>query len=557
MPHRGEIRIAVVDDNPIMQQILVKSVSKYVNIKVRPEDLFTDGLSLLEALAENRYHLILLDIEMPILDGLQTVMLIRNPNEDPTSASVLHSIRNSVSTSSSTSSTSSSVSGPSPTVRQLRYALSNVGSGATSALQNPAAADNVLAVNRGIPIIAVTGNAFLDQQRRHCLNVGFTDVISKPVTPEILKGVFEKYVGIGLGATLPSGESLKPLREENGGVGECGVGGTRSLGRNLPPLPTKEAGSGSASPIPSRASGDGTGGRKSTLWKDTVDDDTPGGGTGGSRQSALWKDTGDDDTTTGSKGGGLWSSPTPKETGEYGTSDRSREGSQRSSLWKSLDEGDANGAGGGSGIVSSGRVRKPRGSSSLWRDSDSESDVSARNSDADIPRTSRERKRVQSTPGLGKSSGDEDAPSDSEHPTRSSVLSTTSPRLSVLHHEEDHHNSEPQRLSAIGRSRSDQPKSFGAARSREHSPDFPVSAEMQPQRNGRLSSSAPAVAEAPPPVRRMSGSTPRPLEGEVQPHAPTGANVHRRRLSGVRRASSISRKAPEVEGIGAASEAQS
>ncbi|KAJ3166386.1 hypothetical protein HDU88_003254 [Geranomyces variabilis] len=195
------LRVAVVDDNPIMQQIMVRTLLKYMHIKIHDEDVFTDGLSLLKALTLRRYDLILLDIEMPIMDGLQATLRIRNPGENPESASVRHNIKHSSTNLGPSSSSSASSSAhhhhrpttPSPTVRQMRYALTSTGAGnTTEAVDN--LAQNILEANRRVPIIAVTANAFLDQQRRHCLAVGMTDVVSKPIAPAQIMDIMRRYL---------------------------------------------------------------------------------------------------------------------------------------------------------------------------------------------------------------------------------------------------------------------------------------------------------------------------------------------------------------------------
>ncbi|KAJ3137493.1 hypothetical protein HDU90_001896 [Geranomyces variabilis] len=195
------LRVAVVDDNPIMQQIMVRTLHKYMHIKIHDEDVFTDGLSLLKALTLRRYDLILLDIEMPIMDGLQATLRIRTPGENPESASVRHNIKYSSINLGPPSSSSASSSAhhhhrpttPSPTVRQMRYALTSTGAGnTTEAVDN--LAQNILEANRRVPIIAVTANAFLDQQRRHCLAVGMTDVVSKPIAPAQIMEIMRRYL---------------------------------------------------------------------------------------------------------------------------------------------------------------------------------------------------------------------------------------------------------------------------------------------------------------------------------------------------------------------------
>ncbi|KND04555.1 uncharacterized protein SPPG_00279 [Spizellomyces punctatus DAOM BR117] len=258
------VRVAIVDDNPIMQQIMVKALHKYMHVRVAPEDVFTDGLSLLKALAMWRYDLILLDIEMPIMDGLQATLRIRNPVEDPANASVWTNLRNSVLNSSGRSSEcsrSTRPATPSPTVRQMRYALTSVGSGTAPEINNDVAF-RILEENRTVPIVAITANAFLDEQRRHCMSVGMNDVVSKPITPEAIKDIMRRYLdsdhfhmrlSVDDLAELvePREQERCPRRDRNGQANERSNGSEhtvedrpiafhaslpRNVGKKLPPL---------------------------------------------------------------------------------------------------------------------------------------------------------------------------------------------------------------------------------------------------------------------------------------------------------------------------------
>ncbi|KAJ3154149.1 hypothetical protein HDU86_004691 [Geranomyces michiganensis] len=246
------MRVAVVDDNPIMQQIMVKTLHKYMHIKIHDEDVFTDGLSLLKALTLRRYDMILLDIEMPIMDGLQATLRIRNPGENPECASVRHNIKHSSATLGPSSFSSGSAhhrpTTPSPTVRQMRYALTSTGAGSTTeAVDN--LAQNILEANRRVPIIAVTANAFLDQQRRHCLAVGMTDVVSKPIAPAQIMDIMRRYLDSEPEARVHlsiddladrlsrSSDQLmgKPAKRGDGGETAAGSGNRDGGGMNMGP----------------------------------------------------------------------------------------------------------------------------------------------------------------------------------------------------------------------------------------------------------------------------------------------------------------------------------
>ena len=86
---REELRICIAEDNPINQKIAVSFVSK-LGFK---SEAYNDGLQAVEALRKrssenNPFHLVLMDVQMPVLDGYDATRLIR-VDEDPAVAGVL------------------------------------------------------------------------------------------------------------------------------------------------------------------------------------------------------------------------------------------------------------------------------------------------------------------------------------------------------------------------------------------------------------------------------------------------------------------------------------
>ena len=73
-----EYNVLVVEDSPMMRQLLVFALSRVKNLKVTEAD---DGVDGLRKLAAARYDIILTDINMPIMDGLKLVKRVRS---DPT-----------------------------------------------------------------------------------------------------------------------------------------------------------------------------------------------------------------------------------------------------------------------------------------------------------------------------------------------------------------------------------------------------------------------------------------------------------------------------------------
>ena len=64
----------IVEDSPMMRQLLVFALSRIKNLATVEAD---DGVDALKKLAAGRFDIILVDINMPIMDGLKLVKRIR------------------------------------------------------------------------------------------------------------------------------------------------------------------------------------------------------------------------------------------------------------------------------------------------------------------------------------------------------------------------------------------------------------------------------------------------------------------------------------------------
>lgn len=125
-------RILLADDNPINRRYGVIILENKLGYQV---DTATNGLEVLEALARQDYDLVLMDCEMPKLDGLETTRQIRDPR-------------------------------------------SNVR-------------------NHDIPIVALTARA-MKKELNECLHAGMADYVTKPINIEVLASTMNRLMDLSV-----------------------------------------------------------------------------------------------------------------------------------------------------------------------------------------------------------------------------------------------------------------------------------------------------------------------------------------------------------------------
>jgi PAS domain S-box-containing protein len=124
---RRKVRILLAEDNPVNQKV-ARSILEKLGYRV---DVAVNGVEAIEALSHNPYDLVLMDCQMPKMDGFEATRHIRN-----TAPEVL---------------------------------------------------------NPDVPIIAMTANA-MQGDRERCIESGMNDYIAKPVQPSALAEMVDRWL---------------------------------------------------------------------------------------------------------------------------------------------------------------------------------------------------------------------------------------------------------------------------------------------------------------------------------------------------------------------------
>ena len=139
---RRVIRILLAEDNQVNQAVAVAILK---NLGYRA-DVVANGLEAVEALSRIAYDLVLMDCQMPELDGFEATARIRDPESR--------------------------------------------------------------VLNHRVPVIAMTANALAGDKER-CIKAGMDDYLSKPVKPKVLEQILEKWLkGADTDEVIPAEDSL-------------------------------------------------------------------------------------------------------------------------------------------------------------------------------------------------------------------------------------------------------------------------------------------------------------------------------------------------------------
>ncbi len=152
-----KVRILLAEDNVTNQQVALGILTKMG----LGADAVANGVEALNAISTLPYDLVLMDVQMPEMDGIEATRRIRNSKLEN---------RNQENKDSSK-------------VSDFKFPISN------------------------IPIIAMTAYA-MDEDRQKCIEAGMNDFVSKPVTPGALAVVLEKWLPEGGQADSGKGVEL-------------------------------------------------------------------------------------------------------------------------------------------------------------------------------------------------------------------------------------------------------------------------------------------------------------------------------------------------------------
>jgi CheY-like chemotaxis protein/HPt (histidine-containing phosphotransfer) domain-containing protein len=146
------VRILLVEDNVTNQQVAL-GILKKLGLTA---DAVAHGGAAVDAVRQLPYDLVLMDVQMPEVDGLEATRRIRDPREG--------------------------------------------------------------ALNPGIPIIAMTAHA-MQGDRETCLAAGMDDYVAKPVSPQALARIMQKWLVRGPDSSFPppqgktSGQTPSPMED--------------------------------------------------------------------------------------------------------------------------------------------------------------------------------------------------------------------------------------------------------------------------------------------------------------------------------------------------------
>ncbi len=142
-----QARVLIAEDNPVNQMVITGLLRK-MGLSA---EVVTNGAEATEALARRDYDLVFMDVQMPVMDGVEATRIVRDPD---------------------------------------------------SAVRN-----------HRVPIIAMTAHA-MDEHRSEFMAAGMDGFVGKPVTPQVLVEALETWLP-GAASTLPDAAAAAPGGDAN------------------------------------------------------------------------------------------------------------------------------------------------------------------------------------------------------------------------------------------------------------------------------------------------------------------------------------------------------
>jgi len=172
----ADVRILLVEDNATNQEVALGILEK-LGLEA---DAVNNGVEALKALETIRYDMVLMDVQMPVMDGLEATRRIRNQESGVRSQKPEERDQRETRNAQNN-----------PPSSDLRPQLSDLGFPTPD--PRPLTPDLRPPTSGHLPIVAMTAHA-MEGDRKRCLNAGMDDYVSKPIDPKVLADVLRRWV---------------------------------------------------------------------------------------------------------------------------------------------------------------------------------------------------------------------------------------------------------------------------------------------------------------------------------------------------------------------------